>query len=610
MNTSLNGFLKYSVLLIVISTGISFSQLDPSNITQFTEKDGVPGSQVSTILSDKFGFIWLGTINGLARYDGYEFKRFYNDPNDSTSIKGLIVWSLFEDKKGRIWVSSSPENLNLYNPITKSFRQFEYKHLIERAANVEIGITQMCKDDEGRVYLGVNSYHGEILSSALLYLDEETKQVKKFLSTDSLIIQNILSLTKDKNGNVWVLSYNGLFKIDKDRQLNRIRYLDKDTEKNKEYLTDVKCDKSGDIWTITNRSRLYQLNSATGKYTSYYQSEFDKSNFSEFSRTILVFDKNENIWIGSSQGLYYFDRKKEKYIGFANSSNNPIKDAYILDLKFDSFGSLWIGTLSGGLFKYEEKAVLKSYSFNSSDKNSITPGWVNHIYESIDGKIWITTSGQGNNSGINIFDQNTGSLKPIPFQNILPGSNIIFGLFEKSPNEFLFSTVLGFFQYSAITNEVKKITLSGVPPSSFINQFVNDKSENLWLCTSDGLYKRSKGEENFMRYDLTLLKGSNASSNEITGAFESKKHGLWLLTPNGLFLYNYTTDKIERHGLDKTKGDILISQDINSLFEDHDGNVWVGAWQGGLSKYNVETKKIKTYTRNDGLPSDERSGYS
>jgi signal transduction histidine kinase len=76
-----------------------------------------------------------------------------------------------------------------------------------------------------------------------------------------------------------------------------------------------------------------------------------------------------------------------------------------------------------------------------------------------------------------------------------------------------------------------------------------------------------------------------------------------LLTNNGLFLYNYVTDKIERHGFDKTRGDIFVTQDINSFYEGPDGIAWVGTWQGGFNRYNVETKKIKTYTRDDGLPS-------
>ena len=117
------------------------------------------------------------------------------------------------------------------------------------------------------------------------------------------------------------------------------------------------------------------------------------------------------------------------------------------------------------------------------------------------------------------------------------------------------------------------------------------------------MYKKSKGSQVFTRYDLSKIEGSDASSNQITKAYESKLHGLWLTTDNGLFLYNYNNDKIERHGFDKAKGDVFVTQDMNSFYEDRNGIAWVGPWQGGLSKYNIETGKIFTYTRNDGLPS-------
>ena len=207
--------------------------------------------------------------------------------------------------------------------------------------------------------------------------------------------------------------------------------------------------------------------------------------------------------------------------------------------------------------------------------------------------------GQGNASGINIFDIKTRSIKPIPFQKFLPDNLVIFGLIEISPGEFLINTEKGVYTFYPETEKVNRIELKGVPNSIFIHDFIKDKYENLWLCSFNGLYKRSKNDDVFKRYDLSLLLGSN----EITGVLESKKHGLWLITTNGLFLYNYKTDSIERHGFEKTKGDVFVTQDINSIHEDSTGTVWVGTWQGGLSKYNVATKKIKTYTRNDGLPS-------
>src|SRR5215475_3490285 len=80
--------------IIILASAPSFAQLNSGNLTQFTEEDGLRGVRVSRVLVDRHGYIWLGTANGLTRYDGYEFKRFYWNPNDSTSFDGLDVWSL------------------------------------------------------------------------------------------------------------------------------------------------------------------------------------------------------------------------------------------------------------------------------------------------------------------------------------------------------------------------------------------------------------------------------------------------------------------------------------------------------------------------------------
>src|SRR5215212_1827163 len=147
-------FIKRSLLiLLVIFISLSaYPQLNSGNLTQFTENDGLPGAQVNKLLIDKFGYVWAGTINGLARFDGYEFKRFYSNPNDTTSIQGLIVWSLFEDHKGQVWVGSNPSFLNVYNPVLKKFRQYDFAHLVNHAANVELIPAAMCEDNNGRIY--------------------------------------------------------------------------------------------------------------------------------------------------------------------------------------------------------------------------------------------------------------------------------------------------------------------------------------------------------------------------------------------------------------------------------------------------------------------------
>src|SRR5205809_5019108 len=135
-----------AIFYLILSLSVqSYAQLNPANLTQFTEKDGLPGAEVHNILIDSLGYLWVGTINGLARYDGYEFKRFYYNPNDTATIHGLNVWSLFEDRKGEIWVGSAPSFLNVYNPVFKTFRQYEFTHFINHPANVELGVSAMCE---------------------------------------------------------------------------------------------------------------------------------------------------------------------------------------------------------------------------------------------------------------------------------------------------------------------------------------------------------------------------------------------------------------------------------------------------------------------------------
>src|SRR5664279_123640 len=599
-------FLFPGILFLCLEVCVSansYAQLNSGNLTQFSEKDGLPGAQVNRILVDRFGYLWIGTINGLARYDGYEFKRFYYNPNDTVSIHGSIVWSLFEERKGKIWVATSPSFLNVYNPATSAFSQYDFAHLISHPANVELHIQSMCEDNNGRMYFGVDTYYGEDISSALLYKDENDDTLKRFSTPDSLNIKNVKSFTKDKNGNICISSFSGLFKIDTKGKLSRIYSPDAEFNHDKSYFTDINFDKNGHLWVITQKLRLYDLNLETGNYLSWLSNAPDTSNKSDFFQNRLILDKNDNIWIGTNNGVQFFNRNTGKFSIFNSGFKNNLEQTPAVDLTFDSFGTLWIGSQKDGLIKYEDKPQFKSYTYDKADKNSLTSGWANFIYESNDGKIWITTSGSSVSSGIDILDSRTGVVQSIPFSSITNKLNGLSAFWENAPGEFYMSNYGGLNAFSEITHKLKPIKLPGIPDTAWITYHLIDSSGNEWLCTREGLYKRAKASRVFERYDLSLIRDSNGSSNEITLVYESKKHGLWISTKNGLFLYNYDTDKIERHGYDKNAGDIFATQIINSFYEEPGGIAWVGTWQGGLSRYNLETKKIKTYTRNDGLPS-------
>ena len=589
------------IILCLLLSVYSDAQYTPGNFTQYTEKDGLPGVEVTDLLVDKQGYIWLGTVNGLARYDGYTFKRFYFNPNDTNTIHGLTVWSLFEDRKGRIWVSAGPSYLNMYDPVTQKFFQYKFTHLVPHRTNTEIGVTDIAEDDNGRMYFGIDTYYYDSITTPLLYKEMNEDVIKPFPVPDSIGISNIYRLKKDPAGNIWIFSWSGIFKIDKKGNLSRFRVIEKELLQNKDFPGDIGFDSMGHVWIISQKLFLYEIDISTSSYKQ-WNDKVDLTPENEFWPRSLIVDKKNNILIGTTTGILHFDRTTGRLENFT-AKKKEFEGSLVRDLKFDSFGTLWIATSSAGMIKYEEKPQLRSYSYNKEDKSPFTSGWANNIYRASDNRIWITTSGSSNTSGINILDTRNNYIRSIPFSKISGRINGLSAIWENKPGEMYFATYGAIVKFSEKTLGLDLVKIPGLPDAIVINSYLKDSKENEWLFTFSGVYKKQKSANEYKQYDLSKITGGNSASNEVTRGFESKKHGLWILTNNGLFLYNFSTDKIERHAYDKQAGDILITQDVNSLYEDRDGVVWIGTWQGGLSGYNVETKKLKNYTRNDGLPS-------
>ncbi|MBL7871656.1 MAG: hypothetical protein JNM78_08610 [Cyclobacteriaceae bacterium] len=595
----LNIFCSSIIVVAVFWASHSLAQLNTNNLTRYTEQDGLPGTEVNKILIDQFGYVWVGTINGLARYDGYSFKRFYSNPNDPGSIKGLVIWSLYEDKKGQIWVGSQPGILNVYNPVTQSFKQYDFSHLVEKGANVEIGISSISEDQRGRLYFGVSTTHGQHISSALLYLDENDDTIKLVKHENDLAVNNIIKSIRDNQGNPWFFSWSGLLRISSEGQLRQFE-LAEDSLLKDEYPADFVFDSKGHLWIITDRLRLFDIDTETKEYKIISPSF--GSDLSWARGTTIKFDSLDNLWIGTSYGLYYYNIEQNKLTGFNNDANKEIQSAIISNLVFDSFGSLWIGTGTYGLFKYEESSFFKSYTHLKGDPNSIAGGWVNNIFETKEGKILITTSGN-NESGISMVDVESQKVHSTSYSKLTQNVHTIFGMMEYAPGEFIMNALEKTYLYNTASNTLKEFQIHGLPDSLWILSLLKDSHDNIWVGTYNGLYRRSKGSEKFKWYNINVVAGSNGRVDQINKLVESKKNGLWLLSNSGLFLYDYATDQIERKGFNKNAGDIFITHDINSFYEDPDGIAWVGTWQGGLSRYDVKKGKIKTYTINDGLPS-------
>lgn len=590
------------VLLLAMKPAAMQAQLNPDRLVQYGEKDGLPGSEVYAVMPDRNGYIWTGTMNGLSRFDGYEFKRYYYNPNDTTSIKGSIIWSLLEDVDHHIWVGGVSA-LNRYDPATGIFHHYEYRHLTGQPEGAETGIVCMDSDPTGNIYFGVRTNRGDGVKNGLLYYNKKADQLSRVASPDTIPIGEVWSIKHDKAGNFWVISINGILRVDPAGNVSRFHQLDPEMKQQRANASGLFADTDGNLWVGLSSGMLYQVNLATGgKKEADMAKAFslDRSRNIEFNAMVSGPDKS--IWIATAIGLVTFNPQTGKFSGFPVGTEKKLDRTLLWNIAFDPFGSVWMGSSSKGLLKYDNNTLLKSYSSSKDNPNSITIGWANNIRESASGKIAFSTGGQFSAGGFNELDPETGQVLSISIQEIAPRIWGINTLYETAPGEYIINTFNKTYRFWPATNRKELIELPGLLPNSIVNHFFTDSKGTLWLGASSGLYRQEKNSRNFERYDLSKLPGCNLTSNEVIGITESLLNGLWLRTNAGLFFYSYATDKVERHGYDQTKGDVFFSQDVNAIYEDDDSTLWVGTWQGGLGKYNTRTHKIRNYTTNDGLP--------
>lgn len=577
------------------------AQLNAANLSFYGEKEGLPGTRVNALLPDQLGYIWTGTINGLARFDGYEFKRFYFNPNDTATIHGLTVGAILQEQKGNIWVSTSPSYLNEYDPVSRSFRVHNFAKLIPHEVNVEVNIVAMCQDNRGRLYFGTDTYYGDRIQQALLYKDPGDSELTVFSAQKDSPIENVYKILRNEQDEIWVYAVNGFYVIDAGRRTKRFTLLDKEFTNSDDPPNDFAFDPRGHLWVITNKLRLYEVDLVSHQVRQWRFSDLVQGKADYTLGNSLLFSKDGKLWLGTRAGLYLFDRDNGKLNGFTGTGAGVVQTP-IKSMAYDAFGNLWIGTINNGLIKYEAKPQIASYQYDAGNQQSLTAGWASNVIQASDGKIWIGTSGSSTLSGITILDVNRGVLKRIPYSQISSRLNGISALWEHSPGEIYLGVYNGLYSFSEKSLQIRPVNLPGISNQPILYHLVDSRGIE-WLATYSGLFQRKRSDTSFHKIDIGAMTGNNASSNEITRLVESKKHGLWILSNNGLFLYSYSTGKFSRHGADNGKGNSFITQDVNSLYEDAEGTVWVGTWQGGLSRYSVETGSIKTYTRENGLPS-------
>lgn len=602
----------------------------------------------TTMYQDRQGFLWIGTWNGLYRYDGYNLKKFKLTITSPDEIKGEKIIALFEDRDDYLWVGTENTGLYRLDRTTEKFKVYQYDPNTPKSLpNNKVG--SIFQDDEGKIWVGTGT--------GLCQLNED----HSFTRLENPTIQNleIVKTIRGRDGSYWfattygvlrgILGAKGRFSI------NRIEVVPLGTLSTQapahNHIYDIAEDPRKDnLFWIATRSGIKRLDFASNQMQHIQASSDGLSNN---LATSLVFPSQNNdggFFIGTDYGLNYYNPDKgtfKRYLHVPQQASTLHANT-ILTLCEDRVGQIWVGTNKGvgkmnfrrnpfSAIHFPEDVSINSMAYANdrvwagsfgqgvfeivrnkgqvSTRQILLGGQANFIHAlhaDAKGNIWAGTRGEG----LVVFKaDNPAQRKQYTDANGLSHNYLMSVWGDSRGLIWLGSWAGGLIRHDPEkgTFHVYRKLKGGVNLDQFpivlTFEYKNDAGENI-LCVGTrggGLLELLLDKNGFPQKLLRKSINNPTQSNTISSNFINC-HWLdvfgrsWVGTEDGLNLWNQKTGAFTRF----FKADGLPDDIIQSLAEDENGNLWVSSTRG-VSRFSLEAGKkdyARVYDTQDGLPSN------
>ena len=597
-------------------------------LKSLTVENGLSNNKVNTVIQDQTGFIWFGTDDGLNRYDGYSFKIFRHDPEDSNSISDNCIWSLTEDKKGNIWIGTKAGVLNKYDPLSERFTHWQIKSDLTE----ENSLCSIYEDKKGNIWIG--SY-----KDGLYKLNLSTNKINHWRANrndaKSLSHNYVQDITEDNNGNLLIGTYIGLNRFNPNLPQNGFEqyYYNPKNENslsNNLIWTLSKSLLDSNIIWIATANKLTKLNTANFAFKRIDIPNPNNLQYGTSSNSVVeeIIAGEKIIWVASYSGLLRMNLSNGNTHRFVHDENNSqsLISNQINKIIKDRTGVLWIVTENGVNYSTPKSTLFNLIASGSTDFNFISTlkkKNITAICKYGDEKIWIGTT-NGLYVLMNIKSKSQLE-KTIEFQGYH-----IWSLASTDENKLWVGTFgRGLKKYNYQTKKVIDYNID-YPQIKTLSLYYNksllaDSKKNIWV----GYWGVGITRINSMtgKYNVWLNEPGNPKSlshNDVWVIKEDRFGRIWIGTQGGgLNLFEDKKGGIFHHWLQTTNNEhSLNSNNIFSICEARNVKntnnletiLWIGT-SDGLNRFDVKNNKggsgiydIKIenhfYTVKDGLPNN------
>lgn len=642
----------YTVLATFIMITSSFGQ--SLRFNKIGSKDGLSQTEVYSFLKDRNGFMWIGTIDGLNRYDGYSIKKYNIDSSNSNSLSNNTINSLAEDSMGRIWIGTY-DGLNVLYPSSQKIYQVKIKNTKVSFNNIKNLLV-----DGSLLWISTNEglIKAEIQSEKLEVIESSLQRISKIgnLKTGGLNVNKILKTTK---GDYWIGLDQRIVVAQYNKSSQQFTLKNKSAffEKNGAYQ--MLEDKSGNIWfsTINTSIGLFRFNPKTNELST-FSASLSPGSLSSNKVSSLAVDKTGDLWVGTLDGglnKIKAEKVSAAKIEFQKINNNiyepsSINSNLIYSLYITNDNSLWVGAIGSGVnvLNLNQKKFNHYTTPPINQEKTTQSNFIRAVYLDPTNKLWI---GRHNN-GLYTFDRATGIYKKVglDFQTIYHISNFdsnsllvcakgvsivnyngainnIEGINRaclyaatSSKNTYWIAGIQGIYRLIFDGKKVVELknynSTASSPRLSFDNCRIlqYDKYRNeLWIGTEGGGLNIFKLDKNHLPTQCKVYKksagGNSISNNFIRTIYQQNKNTFWIGTYEGL----NKVSRDEHTGIlsfkHYFKQNGLPNNMIQSILEDNDHKLWIGT-SSGLTKFDPQTEKMYSFNSSDGVQSNEFSEHT